>query len=49
MEKVVKPSIVVDTDIIHIDYLKKRQPGANLLKKTYLKYKVHITSITLIG
>ncbi len=46
MEKVETPAVVVDTDII-IDYLKKRQPGANLLKKTYLKYRIHITSITL--
>lgn len=38
--------IVVDTDII-IDYLKKRQPGAELLKKAYLKYKIHVTSITV--
>lgn len=38
--------IVVDTDII-IDYLKKRQPGAELLKKAYLKYRIHITSITV--
>lgn len=35
MEKVEAPKIVEDTDII-IDYLKKRQPGANLLKKVYL-------------
>lgn len=45
MEKVEAPKIVVDTDII-IDYLKKRQPGANLLKKAYLKYRIYITSIT---
>jgi tRNA(fMet)-specific endonuclease VapC len=38
--------IVVDTDII-IDYLKKRQPGAELLKKAYLKHRIHITSITV--
>ena len=39
-------SIVVDTDII-IDYLKKRQPGTELLKKAYLKHRIHITSITV--
>lgn len=38
--------IVVDTDII-IDYLKKRNPGAASLKKAYLKYRIHITSITV--
>lgn len=38
--------VVVDTDII-IDYLKKRHPGAELLKKAYLKYSIHITSITV--
>ncbi|MBI5892638.1 MAG: type II toxin-antitoxin system VapC family toxin [Deltaproteobacteria bacterium] len=38
--------IIVDTDII-IDYLKKRQPGAELLKKAYLKYSIHVTSITV--
>lgn len=38
--------VIVDTDII-IDYLKKRQPGAELLKKAYLKYKIHVTSITI--
>lgn len=32
--------IVIDTDII-IDYLKKRQPGAELLKKAYLKHRIH--------
>jgi len=46
MEKVETPKIVVDTDVI-IDYLKKRQPGAELLKKSYLKYKIHVTSITV--
>src|SRR3990167_9813698 len=46
MEKVETPAVVVDTDII-IDYLKKRQPGANLLKKTYLKYRIHIASMSL--
>lgn len=39
-------SIVVDTDII-IDYLKKRQPGAELLKNAYRKHRIHITSITV--
>ena len=38
--------IIVDTDVI-IDYLKKRHPGAGLLKKAYLKYSVHVTSITV--
>lgn len=38
--------IVVDTDII-IDYLKKRPPGAAFLKKAYLKYKIHVTSVTV--
>ncbi len=38
--------IVVDTDII-IDYLKKRNPGAAFLKEAYLKYRIHITSITV--
>ena len=38
--------IVVDTDII-IDYLKKRNPGAASLKEAYLKYRIHITSITV--
>lgn len=38
--------IVVDTDVI-IDYLKKRQPGAEFLKKAYLKYGIHVTSITV--
>ncbi len=46
MEKVGSSGIVVDTDII-IDYLKKRQPGAELLKKAYLKHRIHITSITV--
>lgn len=46
MEAVEAPKIVVDTDII-IDYLKKRQPGAELLKKAYLKYRLHVTSITV--
>ena len=40
------PGIVVDTDII-IDYLKKRQPGAELLKKAYRKYRLNVTSITV--
>lgn len=39
-------NIVVDTDII-IDYLKKRQPGAELLKKAYLKYRINVTSVTI--
>ncbi|MBI5047875.1 MAG: type II toxin-antitoxin system VapC family toxin [Deltaproteobacteria bacterium] len=38
--------VVVDTDII-IDYLKKRQPGAELLKKAYLKHALSVTSITV--
>lgn len=38
--------IVVDTDVI-IDYLKKRQPGAEFLKTAYLKYKIHVTSVTV--
>jgi predicted nucleic acid-binding protein len=42
----VETEIVVDTDII-IDYLKKRQPGAESLKKAYLKYRIHVTSITV--
>ena len=46
MEIVEAPKIVVDTDVI-IDYLKKRQPGAELLKKAYLKYRLHVTSITV--
>lgn len=40
------PGIVVDTDII-IDYLKKRQPGAEMLKKAYRKYRLNVTSITV--
>jgi predicted nucleic acid-binding protein len=40
------PKIVVDTDVI-IDYLKKRQPGAELLRKAYRKYRLHVTSITV--
>ncbi len=46
MEKVETPKVVVDTDII-IDYLKKRQPGAELLKKAYRRCNIQITSITL--
>lgn len=46
MENVEARKIVVDTDVI-IDYLKKRQPGAELLKKAYLKYRLHVTSITV--
>ena len=46
MESVEAPKIVVDTDVI-IDYLKKQRPGAELLKKAYLKYRLHITSITV--
>ena len=46
MEKVEAPKVVVDTDII-IDYLRKRQPGAELLKRAYLKYHLHVTSITV--
>jgi tRNA(fMet)-specific endonuclease VapC len=46
MEEVEASKIIIDTDII-IDYLKKRQPGAQLLKKAYLKYKLHVTSITV--
>jgi tRNA(fMet)-specific endonuclease VapC len=46
MEEVETPGIIVDTDII-IDYLKKRQPGAELLKKSYLKYRICVTSITV--
>ena len=46
MESVEAPKIVVDTDVI-IDYLKKRQPGAELLKKAYLKYRLHVTAITV--
>lgn len=42
----VETGIVVDTDIF-IDYLKKRQPGAEFLKKAYLKYNIHVTSITV--
>ena len=38
--------IVVDTDVI-IDYLKKRQPGTEFLKKAYLNYSIHVTSITV--
>jgi tRNA(fMet)-specific endonuclease VapC len=38
--------IIVDTDIV-IDYLKKREPGAELLKKVYLKYRINVTSITI--
>jgi tRNA(fMet)-specific endonuclease VapC len=38
--------IIVDTDII-IDYLKKAQPGADILKKHYLSTRINITSITL--
>ncbi len=34
MESLEAPKIVVDTDVI-IDYLKKRQPGAGLLKRAY--------------
>ncbi|MBI4653558.1 MAG: type II toxin-antitoxin system VapC family toxin [Nitrospirae bacterium] len=40
-------NIIVDTDII-IDYLKKRQPGAEFLKKAYLKYRINVTSVTII-
>ena len=39
------PKVIVDTDVI-IDYLKKRQPGAGLLKKAYLSHKIHVTAIT---
>ena len=46
MESLEAPKIVVDTDV-NIDYLKKRQPGAELLKKAHLKYHLHVTSITL--
>lgn len=46
MEGMEAPKIVVDTDVI-IDYLKKRQPGAELLKKAYRKYLLHVTSITV--
>lgn len=38
--------IIVDTDIL-IDYLKKRQPGARLIREAYLRYRIHITSITV--
>jgi tRNA(fMet)-specific endonuclease VapC len=38
--------IVVDTDII-IDYLKKREPGASIIKKAYLKYQLNVTSIAV--
>lgn len=38
--------IIVDTDVI-VDYLKKRPPGAEFLKKAYLKYRIHVTSITV--
>lgn len=46
MEGVEAPKIIVDTDVI-IDYLKKRQPGAQLLKNAYRKYRLHVTSITV--
>lgn len=46
MESVEVSKVVVDTDII-IDYLKKRQPGADLLKHAYLKYRLHVTAITV--
>jgi len=46
MEIVEALKIAVDTDVI-IDYLKKRQPGAELLKKAYRKYRLHVTSITV--
>lgn len=46
MEGLEAPKAVVDTDVI-IDYLKKRQPGAELLKKAYRKYRLHVTSITV--
>jgi len=38
--------IIVDTDVI-IDYLKKRQPGAGLLKRAYLNHRIHVTSVTI--
>jgi len=46
MESVEASEIIVDTDVI-IDYLKKRQPGADFLKSAYRKYRLHITSITV--
>ncbi len=46
MEEVEAPKLVVDTDVV-IDYLRKRQPGAELLKKAYLKYRLQVTSITV--
>ncbi len=46
MESLEAQKIVVDTDVI-IDYLKKRRPGAELLKKAYLKSRLHVTSITV--
>lgn len=46
MESMEAPKIVVDSDVI-IDYLKKRQPGAGLLKNAYLKYRLHVTSVTV--
>jgi len=42
----VETGIVVDTDVI-IDYLKKRHPGAEFLKKAYLKYRIYVTAITV--
>lgn len=46
MEVLEAPKVVVDTDVI-IDYLKKRRPGAELLRKAYRKYHLHVTSITV--
>jgi tRNA(fMet)-specific endonuclease VapC len=46
MEEMEHRDIIVDTDII-IDYLKKRQPGAALLKKAYIRYRIHVTSISV--
>lgn len=46
MEKVATSKIAVDTDVI-IDYLRKKQPGAELLKKAYLKHTIYVTSITV--
>ncbi len=46
MESLEASKIVVDTDVI-IDYLKKKQPGAELLKKAYRNYRLHVTSVTV--
>lgn len=46
MEKMAASKIAVDTDVI-IDYLRKKQPGAGLLKKAYLNHTIYITSITV--